>query len=320
MSEGPSQTRPRGPAPGGDALASGEAPDTKAAVARDEGAALPDDPAEKAYVAPQVLPKPMLPAEEAPEAKVVLNLPAEPVTTISEAEVRAARARRRTATVKIERAQVSDNLKVADLDARVRSDRPPPRTTPLPAPPRPRPLPDGDEVTPPARALRSAEAGAAEQRRLPAPPLPRVEAAAIATSRELDIDGDPSSGATSKGRSGLLVGVAALTVVAVGAYYVVQNVLPSNVSPTSQPTTVSTQAASPATVAIDTAPPPTAVEPPAPAPTISVASPAIATPPRSTQRPTTAPPRTAPPPRTPPPAAPKPVTKPTKSGDIPSEI
>jgi hypothetical protein len=300
----------------------GEAAATKPAPATEE-------PPEKAYVAPQVLPKPLVPSEAAPDAKVVLNLPAEPVAAVSEAEVRAARARRRTATVKIDRAHVLDNLKMGDVAgarpaAEPTSDRPrkpaPAATAPAPGP-RGRPMPDGEEVTPLARQLRSNDASGLAPRAAVQTPLPRGENA-VATSREIDLGVDDSvmSGIPRKSNSGLIVGLAALAVVAAGGYYVVQNVLPNTSSPSSAAVSVAAPPAptpSPPPTATENAALPTA-ESPVSAPVQSVASPAPP-PPRNTARP---PPRAAapPPPRPPPPPAPRPAVKPTKSGDIPSEI
>ena len=79
------------------------------------------EPPAAQYVAPQELPKPTAPLEQQPDAKVVLNLPVAPVATVGAAEVAAARARRRTATVKVTRGP--------ELDALL-AGRPPPGSDP----------------------------------------------------------------------------------------------------------------------------------------------------------------------------------------------
>jgi hypothetical protein len=336
MAEGPGQTRARGPDGVGAAAAPAAQTGAQVSPPTDAAAhAAVEEPPEKAYVAPQVLPKPAVPVEAAPDAKVVLNLPASPVSTVSEAEVRAARARRRTATVKIERANVADSLKLADLRAaqiegQPTSERPPPpaprrqvATTPEPAV-RTRPLPDSEEVTPLARPVRSSDAGpgraAGEAPRVGATtPLPRAESGGgVATSREIDFDVDESV-VPRKSNSGLIVGLAALVVVAGGGYYVVANVLPNTAPPPSAATTATEPPAAPPTVTSPAVAETTATGVPSSPPSQSVAAPATTTPPRTGARP---PPRTAaPPPKpAPPPIAPRPAVKPTKSGDIPSEI
>ena len=295
------------------------------AAAAPDGAS--DDGAEvleKAYVAPQVLPKAALPTTPEPDAKVVLNLPASAVGAVSEEEVRAARARRRTATVKIDRAAVAETLG-PDVAAAVgpeiavpaRSTRR--RSDASAAPVKAALLPDGDDATPVDRHR--------QLRPRPAAPAP------VVTSRELEPLLDAAY-TPPKSRSGLLVALGAAAVLGVGAWLLVAGAGPASTSSDSaSPTARSPEAPAaaapqstaaavrPTETAASTAAPPTAevVLPSTPASTAVAASSHAATsqptPPVSTAA-------TKPPAATPRPPVAKPVARPPKQpkGDIPSEI
>lgn len=105
------ETTPNGPEHEG-ATAEAKAPPVKAEP--------PSEPPTNIYVPPVSLPKSNVPAAQ-PDAKVVLNLPLDPVEHISEDQIRQARQRRRTATVKVDRATIDATTKVADLGIATKS-------------------------------------------------------------------------------------------------------------------------------------------------------------------------------------------------------
>jgi hypothetical protein len=283
--------------------------------AADEGA----DALEKAYVAPQVLPKAALPTTPEPDAKVVLNLPSNAVGAVSEEEVRAARARRRTATVKIDRAAVAETLgpeaaaaAASGLAAPTRAHRGGAAPATMGAPL----LPDADDATPVDR-----------HRQL----RPRAVApAAVVTSREVEPSLDAAY-TPPKSRSGLLVAVGAVAVLGVGAWLVAAGGAgPAITSPELGAPTARAPAAEQArptnTPAPPATPPPTEVALPTKAASPSTTAPARAAETASAQAAASHPAApvstaAAKAPAAPPRPAAKPITRPAKpKGDIPSEI
>jgi hypothetical protein len=86
------------------------------------------------YVGPRLVPKAAAPVTVEPEAKVVLNLPVGDGGKADEEQVKKARARRRTATVRVARADIPDLIKAAQGEALEARREVPPAHLDRPAP------------------------------------------------------------------------------------------------------------------------------------------------------------------------------------------